>query len=99
VEFLQIEGAPDAKTSDSSVENADALPTSPWAGIRLRAHVDLLLPLDYIVAKHKSYFTHRPKLAVVHASGAERVTRRDTACTNPAKVSAKEEASILKGGR
>ena len=99
MEFLHIEGVPDARSSNFSVENTDPVLTLPWAGIRRRAHLRLLLPLDYIVAKHKSYFTHGPKLAVIHAGGAERVTRRDAACTNPTKVSAKEEASILKGGR
>ena len=55
--------------------------------------------LSYIVAKYKSYFSHGSRLVLVHARGTEDGTRRIAARMNPRKVSAKEEASVLKGGR
>ena len=63
------------------------------------AHASLLFLLDYIVAKHKSYFTHGPNLVVIQARGAEGVTGREAARMNIGNVSANEEPSKLEGGR
>src|ERR1017187_322184 len=54
---------------------------------------------DYIVAKNESYFSHGSRLVWVHACGTEGETRREAARPNKRKVSANEEASVLKGGR
>src|SRR5208282_4424726 len=63
------------------------------------AHASLVFLLDYIVAKHKSYFTHGPNLVVIQARGAEGVTGREAARMNIGNVSANEEPSKLEGGR
>ena len=64
----------------------------------MRINLRLFL-LNYIIAKHESYFSHGSRLVFVHARGAEAVARRVADRMNPRKVSPKEEASVLKGGR
>jgi hypothetical protein len=53
--------------------------------------------LNYIVAKDESYFSHGSGLVLVCTLIAEDVTRRVAGGMNPRKVSAQEEASVLKG--
>src|SRR3981081_3373285 len=59
----------------------------------------LRLLLNYIVAKHKSDFSHGSGLVLEVAALTEGGSRRDVRRVNPGKISAKEEASVLKGGR
>src|SRR5260370_20319985 len=58
----------------------------------------LRLLLHDVVAKDESDFSHGPGLVFVEARGTEAGARRVVAGMNPGKVSADEEASVLKCG-
>ena len=61
--------------------------------------LNLLFLSNYIVAKYESDFTDGAKLGGVVTRGTEDKTRRVVIRLNKRKVSAKEEAPVLKSGR
>ena len=68
-------------------------------GLNGPVRLELRFLLNYVVAKHESYFSHGSGLVCIHAIGAEDVARRVVDRMNPRKVSANEETSVLKSGR